>query len=67
MDTALNLNPGVDTRKAFNMKNILTTVVIVVIVAFVISKLFKNTMVIKDNSGNQTGTANLSFTPFWKK
>lgn len=63
----MSLNPGVDTKKVLNVKNLFTTVVIVVIVAFIISRLFKNTMVIRDNAGNQTGTANISFTPFWKK
>lgn len=64
----MNLNPGINAGKVLNVKNLLTTIAIVVVVGFVVSKLFKNTMVIKDNAGNQTGTANLSFsTPFWSK
>ncbi len=64
---AINLNPGISTGKVLNVKNILTTTAIVLLVLFLMSMIFQSALTIKDNSGNVTGSANFNFTPKWKK
>lgn len=56
-----NLNPGLDTGKVLNLRHMLTILVITVVVILVIQKVMKQTIIIYDKSGAETGRGELKF------
>lgn len=67
----MNLTPGsvVETGKLFNVKHLLTTLIIVVLVVYVMQKIGKQTLVMYDSTGKETGrgVVNYGLTLFKKK
>jgi hypothetical protein len=59
----------VETGKIFNLKHLLTTLVIVVLVVWVMQKIGKQTLVMYDAAGKETGRGLISYglTIFKKK
>jgi hypothetical protein len=59
----MNLNPSqvVDTGKLFNVKHIITTVLIVVVVLWIIQKIGKPTITMFDATGKETGRGTLHY------
>ncbi len=56
----VNLNPSIDTSK-ISLKYLLTTLVVMVILAFAFTKIVNPKLVIRDSSGKQTGEGEISF------
>lgn len=61
----LNFKPAVDTTKVLNLKYWLTTVVVVIGVMFILSRIMKQSIVLKDNNGNPMGTGDIAFKLGW--
>jgi hypothetical protein len=49
----------VDKNKIFSPKYLITTVLVVIVVMFVLSKVLKNSIVLKDTSGAVMGTGEI--------
>ena len=62
-----DLKPGIDTGKVLNVKHILTTLAVTIIVLFVLQKVIKQNIVIYDKSGAVTGTGEIKFSLGLKK
>ncbi|MCX6250723.1 MAG: hypothetical protein NTX61_08225 [Bacteroidetes bacterium] len=56
-----NLTPGVDTGKIFNVKNLLTTLILVVIVVWVLQKIGKQTLIMYGSDGKETGRGEIKY------
>lgn len=64
-----NLTPGIETGKVLNLKYMLTILVIAVVVILVLQKVMKQTIVLYDKAGAETGRGEIkiSLTPIKKK
>lgn len=62
-----NFTPGIDTGKVLNLKHLLTVLALTIIVILVVQKVMKQTIVIYDKSGNETGRGEIKFSLGLKK
>jgi hypothetical protein len=58
-----NLTPGINTGKALNVKYLLTTLVVVVIVGFVLLKVLKPHITLYGSDGKESGHGEIKFSP----
>jgi len=53
---------AVDVKKIFNIKHIITTLAIVIIVVWVLQKVGKQTITLYDNAGKESGRGEVKYT-----
>jgi hypothetical protein len=62
-----NLTHGIDTGKVLNVKHILTTLAVTIIILFILQKVIKQNIVIYDKAGAETGRGEINFSLGMKK
>jgi len=62
-----NLSPGIDTGKVLNVKHILTTLAVTIIILFILQKVIKQNIVIYDKAGAENGHGEIKFSLGMKK
>jgi hypothetical protein len=56
-----SFTPGIETGKVLNLKYMLTILVIAVVVILVLQKVMKQTIVLTDKTGAETGRGEIKF------
>ena len=55
------------TKQALDLKTLVAVMIVTLIVVFLVSKIVRKTITIRDSSGNVTGTGTLDDTWVWFK
>jgi hypothetical protein len=56
-----NLTPGIDTGKVLNLRHLLTTLAIVIVVVWIMQKIGKQSVILYDSAGKETGRGEIKY------